>query len=288
MARSAFWPGLEPLESRIVLHAGLAHAALAAKPAAADPGAATTQVLNTLGTTLSQYEALQVQLDALATKMQFQSRKGRTADANHAQSLVKKFLKQENKRYKPIVMLAPTVQNSAVFSAALQLEQGVHQAMLTVKQAVVPAFRLMINATFTATGASPTLFSRGNAPDLAISAGPARTAKSVEALPAATTPDPDAEDALIALGALFGGMYSALQNIAGLTDACGAYTASSHLKLYNRMLDVIQLFYISLQDSISQSLSDRFVMNFNNVVTAYNEAVVKVNFLRDSTQIHTH
>ncbi len=289
---TSFWPGLEDLEARVVLNGG--HAAVGAAPAhtaarAADVAAqvtsADTQVLNLMEASLSKYANLQIQLDGLATKLQKQSRSARTATANHAQTLVKKFVKLENKNYKPIVALARTVTGDPVFSALFQLEASTHQDLLTVKTQVLPQFRLLIGATFSANAtqsrlnvsAAATDFHAGGQANALDAGGPERDIDSGEA-------DSVMENLVILMDAL----SSPLQALSNAPNTSCAFVASHSLRPYSTLLDVMLVFYDALQPLLSSDEQEEFVAVYNQVVTVFNAAVTRTNQILASSSIHTH
>jgi hypothetical protein len=273
------------LEARIALHGGPVRAAVQIHPVATDPNAAASQVLNTIATTLGQYDALQVNLDALAAKLQNESRSARQADANHAQSLVKRFFKQENKRYKQVVALAATVSGSPVFTPVFQLDQSIHQNLLVFKAQIVPTFRLLVGATFSpAKTSSPAI-----AQDTANMSRAAGHVQSAKLRPADDTESSEAERLLaglaVSLEALSG---DTLKNIANAPNTSCAFTASRALHFVNALLDVIQGVYEALAPLTSTGFQDEFVATFNDVVMQYNAAVVHNNAILATHTVTTH
>ena len=288
-SRPSFWPTLEPLEQRIALHGSPVRAAVPIERAATDPNAATNQVLSIIGSTVGQFGTLQVTLGALATKMQHQSHAGRQADANHAQSLVQKFVKQENKRFKQVLALAPTVSGSQVFSDVVQLDQEIHQDVLTIKSQMVHTFRQLVTATVT-TVPTASSSSRVNPPETAISNRAARSRESSEGLPADAPALNEADAVLVALGTILVDMSGPLQNLptGPIPDACGGLVTALSLLKYSQMLDTILALGQDLGVFATAQGEGIFLFAYNNAVTEFNAALQRTRQLNAANHVETH
>jgi hypothetical protein len=278
------------MEPRVVLsggsltqHVALSHTAARAAHVPADVTAADSQVLSTMSTSLSNYSTLQIQLDGLAARLQTQSRSARQGTANHAQSLVKKFVKLENKAYKKIVALAPTVTGDPVFSALLQMEQSTHQDLLTVKTQVLPQFRLLIGATFATKPTSAEL----SLSDSATASHVRGHANAVEARGHELAASDEADIVMASFIFLLDSMVEPLNDIAKAPNTSCGFVGSHSLPVFNGLLDVIQVFYETLSPFLSSDVADTFVNEFNGVVNQYNAAVTRTNAILASSRIHT-
>ena len=293
MRKHSFGPRLEPLENRMVLHGGsvvahqaaLLRAAVASHKVTAQATSAETQVLSTISSTFSSYGTLQVQLDALAARLQHQKTSARKATAAHAQTLVKKFLKLENKRYKPIVALAPTVAGDAAASALVQFEQSLHQTVTTVKSQVLPQFRLLVGATFVAGGAK-TRASLGAPASTPSTGGPVGHASAVRLADGLGTSA--ADSILLNFEILLGGLGGPLDNIKNAPDTSCASVASAQLKSFAHLLDVVEVFFEVLAPLASSDAVNAFVAGYNALIGDYNAAVTRNNQILASNQIITH
>jgi hypothetical protein len=226
-------------------------------------------------------------LDALAAKLQTQSRSARTATANHAQRLVNKFVKLENKNFKPIVALARTVTGDPVFSSLFQLEAGVHQDLLTVKTQVLPQFRLLIGATFS----ENTPQSEQSVSGVHDSHAPGQSNALDARGPERDDENPSEADAVIvSLVPFLVAMDLALYFIADPPEAnlsC-SFVESHSLGLYNNLLNVMRLIYNTLEPILTSDVAQQFVNAFNATVAIYNTAVMETNEILDSGSIETH
>ena len=209
----------------------------------------------------------------------------RKPTASHAQTLVKQFLKLENKRYKPIVALAPTVAGDTAASALVQFEQSLHQDVLTVKTQVLPQFRLLVGATFVAGGpksrmrfASPAATSSNS--------GPGRLPSAVRLADQSNADE--VAGVLFSFQLLLTALEGPLENIASAPNTSCAWVASHSLSAYSHLLDVIQVFDEVLGPFVDAELQDSYVAEYNRVVGLYNAAVTHTNQILASNQIITH
>jgi hypothetical protein len=292
--RRSFGPDLEFLENRLVLHgagAGVAghhaarvHDAVASRHVFAQATSAETQVLNIISATYSSYGSLQAQLDSLATRLQHQTTSARRGTASHAQKLVQKFVKLENKRYKPIIALGPTVAGDTAAAALVQFEQNLHQTVLTVKTQVLPQFRLLVNATFVS-GAPQSRLTKAAAASSSSTTGPAAHTSAVHL---ADQSKDEAQGVMFSFTLLLYALIAPLNNVASAPDTSCAWVASHSLNAYAHLLDVIEVFYHALSSSLSEETDNTFVGIYNKVVGAYNAAVTRTNAILASNQIITH
>jgi hypothetical protein len=291
--RKTFGPSLEALENRVVLHAGVVsahHAALVQAAGRSHPldstglTSAETQLMSTISATISSYNTLQVQLDSLAARLQHQKTSAQRTTASKAQNLVKKFIKLENKRYKPLIALEPSVSGTTAGTALLQFEQGLHQSVLMVKTQVLPQFRLLVGATFASAGPK----SRVNLDAIASAKGAGQGAHTDAARPADENGTPEVNAVLFNLQILLTALISPLNNIAGAPDDSCAFTAAHSLAIFSHLLDLAQVFYEVLSPLASEDVANAFVGTYNLVVGAYNNAVTATNKILASGSIHTH
>jgi hypothetical protein len=287
---NSYRPGCESLETRLVLHGSAWSGAIPIPQAAVDPVAAGAQVLTISQTSIAQFKALQLKLDTLSARLQHQTHSARQATVNHVQTIVQQFVKQENKRYKQVQAIAATVSGSAMFTAVAQFEQGIHLKLLTVKSQVVPAFRQLVNATFTPV--SPA--SRPGGSDVAALSRSVVNDSSAESVTVDRAVEQDASDDNPAdelLGnvvPMLGAMGLALLDIANAPDTSCAFTAARSLRVYNGLLNAFQALFNVLAPFASDPAVNAFVNDYNNVVMVYNAAIKQTSRLISEVMITNH
>jgi hypothetical protein len=277
-------PRVEHLERRIALHGGFGPAAVQGAHPAIDVNTAATQVLSIMTTSVNQYGALQVQLDALSTQMQKQPRSAQQKTAKSAQALISQFVTGENQRYQQILTIAKTVPSSSDFSALVQLEQGIHKDLLSVQSVVGPEFKLLVGATYTTK--KPTK----NA--VVVDALGASKAGPLVQMPTAqptdsTGTEPDPDQLLLGLRKLLTSATAPLLSIANLQDDSGAIEAAKSLSAFNALLDLCLVFYQTLPGTSYEAKND-FVARYNEVAAQYDRAAKHLGSILATCIVHTH
>src|SRR5262249_3577284 len=153
-----------------------------------------------------------------------------------------------------------------------QLEQSVHQDLLSVKSKLLPQFRKLVHATFASTAASAT---RLQFPNPGFSSRPyAGTHDITSARPADVSPD--ARGLLNTVGILLLALQAPLDNIASAPDTSCAFTASKSLAVYSRLLDIANLVITVFLDDLDSEVQESFVDLYNSIVGKYNNAVNRI------------
>jgi hypothetical protein len=271
--KRSFRPNVDPLEQRIALHGGALRTAIQVAHPAIDVQTAATQVMTTIAASLKQFGTLQIQLDALAAKMQKESRAAQKATAKTAQTMINQFVAGEVARYQQVVSLAKTVPSSQAFTAILQLEQGVHKDLVGVKSTLGPTFKLMVGATYSTTKTS----SRILAPTTLSSSRAVSQAESAKAHADDGTDTVDADGVMLILIDGMNSIRNDLFDVNHGTDSSAKFAISKSLGAYKFFLNICLVFYNLLEPLLSANSESLFNDVFNGFVKEYNSVVAATN-----------